>query len=47
MLKLTSNSKSLLGGRQRFNTDIKYKRLYKAYESLALCEDNHNEDNQI
>ncbi|CAD8188545.1 unnamed protein product [Paramecium pentaurelia] len=36
MLKLKGNSKSLLGGRQIYNTERKFKRLYKAYESLAL-----------
>ena len=42
MLKLKSNSKSLLGGRQIFNTESKFKRLYKAYESLALNENNED-----
>ncbi|CAD8125198.1 unnamed protein product [Paramecium sonneborni] len=44
MLKLKSSSKSLLGGRQTFNTEKKFKRLYKAYESLALNENNYNNE---
>ncbi|CAD8187751.1 unnamed protein product [Paramecium pentaurelia] len=44
MLKLKSSSKSLLGGRQIYNTERKFKRLYKAYESLALNDHSSNED---
>lgn len=29
-------SKSLLGGRETFNTEGKLKKLYEAYESIAL-----------
>ncbi|CAD8169791.1 unnamed protein product [Paramecium pentaurelia] len=38
-LRLTRSSKSLLGVRQKFNTEKKFKKLYEAYENLALSED--------
>nr|CAI39028.1 cAMP dependant protein kinase, putative [Paramecium tetraurelia] len=44
MLKQKSSSKSLLGGRQIYNTERKFKRLYKAYESLALNDLSGTED---
>ncbi|CAK84326.1 unnamed protein product (macronuclear) [Paramecium tetraurelia] len=38
-LRLTMSSKSQLGVRQKYNTEKKFKKLYEAYENLALSED--------
>ncbi|CAD8183483.1 unnamed protein product [Paramecium pentaurelia] len=38
-LRLTMSSKSLLGIRQKYNTEKKFNKLYEAYEELALAED--------